>query len=122
MTSYNFTQQVNYPSYLTTQIATLGLAIALDHIDTDGSGPTMSVVLWFGVGLSGGDQITLTNFMATYADPTVSTNAINLILSALDTDSNVILVARTRIKQTVPVLDVLTQLQLCTLLGVNPNA
>ncbi len=60
--------------------------------------------------------------MSTYADPTVSQNAINSLISTMNTDANVILVAKTRIVNIIPSLDVLTLLQLCTLLGVNPNS
>jgi hypothetical protein len=117
MSSYLYTLSINYPSYLQTQIQGLGLSSSIDHIDTDGS----QVTIWFQSSLSVDDQTTLNAFMETYADPTVSAGAIAACISAMNTDANVILVARTRIKATIPALDVLTLLQLCTLLGVNPN-
>ena len=118
MTSYVYTLITNYPSYLQTQIGTLGLASSVDHIDTDGT----TVTIWFLTALSEADQTTLNNFISTYADPTVTQNALNSCIAALNTDANVILVARTRIVNTIPTLDVLQQLQLCQILGVNPKS
>jgi len=122
MNSYTFMQTINYPSYLQTQIQGLGLSVIIDHIDTDSSTNPMTLTLWFPSALSDADLSTLNTFMASYTDPTVSTHAINSMISAMDIDSNVILVAKTRIVNTIPSLDVLTLLQLCTLLGIDPNS
>lgn len=120
---YIFSLNVNYPSYMQTQIGLLGLTSGnLLNIGTDSATSPMTVVLTFDNILSDVDLATLTNYMNAYADPTVSSNAIASIITALNTDANVILIARTRIKQTIPVLDVLTLLQVCSLLGINPNS
>lgn len=118
---YIFNVNVNYPSYMQMQIAALGLAVNLIDVETDASTSPMTVDLTFDAALSGGDQTTLSNYMGAYIDPFVSSGAITAILTALNTDANVMIIARAKIKQTVPFLDVITLLQVCTLLGINPN-
>lgn len=121
MNSYVFSQNVNYPSYLTTQIQGLGLSSTLDHIDTDSETSPMTVTIWFITALSDADQTTLNNYMESYTDPFVTQNSINAILSALNTDANVIALARVRMANVIPSMDVLILMQICTLLGINPH-
>jgi hypothetical protein len=67
-TQYDFTQQVDYSSVLVLQIQQSSISTALDHIDTSGSGPTMSVMIWFKDVLSTADQTTLNSVMAAYVN------------------------------------------------------
>lgn len=69
LTSYAFTQQVDYTAGLALLIQQSSIATALDHIDTSGSGPTMSVLVWFKDVLSTTDSATLTALMAAYTNP-----------------------------------------------------
>ena len=120
--SYVFNQNVNYASYLQTQIQGLSLSSAIDHIDTDSTTSPMTITIWFQSQLSTPDQTTLNNFMSTYSDPKVTQNAINDIISALNTDENVIIIARKQMTNVIPNLNVLSLLQICTLLNINPDS
>jgi hypothetical protein len=119
---YFFSVNVNFSSYMQTHINLLGLTSGtLLNIGTDSSTSPMTVDLTFNNSLSDADLVTLNAYMAAYADPTVSAGAIAAIIVALNTDANVMTVARAKIKTTIPYLDVITLLQVCTLLGINPN-
>lgn len=119
---YTFSVNVNYPSYMQTQIGALGLLSAnLLNIGTDSSTDPMTVDLTFDSVLSDADLPTLTNYMNSYIDPSVTPAALALVMTALNVDANVMIIARARIKQTIPLLDVITQLTVCSLLGINPN-
>lgn len=120
MTSYNFTQQVGYPSLLQTQIQASSISTALDHIETDGSGSGMLVMVWFVSALSSADQTTLNSIMAAYADP--SGNAASMIANitaSIATDANLILLLRTRVAQVLPTLNIAQLQAVCTLLGIS---
>lgn len=120
---YEFSLNVNYPSYMQTQILALALTSAnLLNIGTDSSTSPMTIDLTFDNVLSSPDLATLTAYINAYVDPYVTSGAITAILSALNTDANVILIARARIEQTIPLLDPLTLMQVCTLLGINPHS
>lgn len=118
---YTFNINVNFPSYMQSQILALGLGSTILNIQTNAATNPMTVILSFNNTLSDSDLISLNNFMNTYVDPVVTPNSINAIMTALNTDENVIMLARVRIKQTIPLLDTLTLLQVCSMLGINPN-
>jgi hypothetical protein len=66
MTNYSFTQQVDYPEVLIANVQASSIATPIVNIETSGSGPTMSVLVWFSDVLSATDQIALSSIMSTY--------------------------------------------------------
>lgn len=66
VTQYNFTQQVDYPSVLVSSIQASTISIVLINIETSGTGPTMSVSIFFKDALSEADQTTLNGIMSSY--------------------------------------------------------
>jgi hypothetical protein len=68
MTSYSFTQQVDYPEILFASIQASNIATTLVYIERDGSGPTMSVLCWFQDALSSEDQTTLNSILSAYVN------------------------------------------------------
>ena len=72
LTEYNFTQQIDYPDVLTENIQASSISVALDHIDTSGSGPSMVVSVWFKDLLSSDDQTTLNSVLSAYVNTSPS--------------------------------------------------
>ena len=68
ITEYDFTQQVDYPSVLVANIQASSISVPLISVETDGSGPTMAVTVWFSDVLSSADQTTLTGVMSAYVN------------------------------------------------------
>jgi hypothetical protein len=68
LTSYPFVQQIDYPNVLTDNIQQSSISIALDHIETNGSGSSMTVLVWFKDVLSSQDYSTLTSVMSSYSN------------------------------------------------------
>lgn len=68
-TLYSFVQQVDYSTALSQEISGSPILIALDHIETVGSGPEMDVSVWFKDVLSEDDETTLNSLMAAYTNP-----------------------------------------------------
>jgi hypothetical protein len=119
---YFYYLTVNYPGYMQAQIIALGLTSGnITNINVDSSVSPWSVDLTFNATLSIGDKTTLDAYMAAYADPFVTAPSMAAIVTALGIDANVMTIARARILQTVPLLDVITLLQVCTLLAINPH-
>lgn len=83
-TTYNFTQEVDYPSILTSSIQKSSIVTSLNSISTDGAGPTMQVSVVFNDALSAEDQTTLDSLMAAYTNtpPIPSTLQVIQILGA----------------------------------------
>ncbi len=68
MTEYDFTQQVDFPSTLVENIQASSISVPLVNIETNGSGPTMEVSLFFQDVLPDADQTTLNSVMAAYVN------------------------------------------------------
>ena len=68
-TVYNFTQQVDYPSVLISQIQASSISTVVVNVATAGIGGTMSVSISFKDALSDADVATLNNLMAAYNNP-----------------------------------------------------
>lgn len=93
LTQYNFTQQVDYPNVLVSNIQASSISIALDHIDTLGSGAGMIVSVWFKDILPTADQDTLNSVMAAYKN-------VAPIVPIVQTDTDNALFARTKVVPT----------------------
>jgi len=87
LTSYNFTQQVDYPMVLTDNIQESSISIAIDHIDTSGSGSSMTVTVWFKDVLSTDDQTTLGTVMTAYINSNPVVNPVLSVVQILGADS-----------------------------------
>ena len=68
MTEYDFTQQVDYPTLLIESIQSSSISTPIVNVETNGSGPTMEVSLFFSDVLSSDDQNTLNSLMASYVN------------------------------------------------------
>ena len=68
MTSYDFTQQVDYPNLLIENIQASSIATPVVNVETSGSGPTMEVSIFFSDVLSSADQSTLNSIMSSYVN------------------------------------------------------
>jgi len=68
VTTYNFTQEVDYPNLLVSNVQSSSISTPLINIETSGSGQTMSVSLVFSDVLSGADQATLNSIMSSYTN------------------------------------------------------
>lgn len=86
LTQYNFIQEVDYTSILTTQIQQSSIATALDHIDTSGNGSNMAISIWFKDVLSTDDQTTLNAIMGAYTN-TPPTPTVPSVIQILGADS-----------------------------------
>lgn len=73
LVQYNFIQEINYPNLLASNIQQSLISIALDHIDTNGSGSNMVVSIWFKDTLSFNDTSILNTVLASYINiaPTI---------------------------------------------------
>lgn len=86
LTEYNFTQQIDYPDLLTENIQASSISVALDHIDTSGSGPSMVVSVWFKDVLSSDDQVTLNSVLSSYVN-VAPTPPVPKVIQILGTDT-----------------------------------
>ena len=68
MTEYDFTQQVDYPQLLVEAIQSSSITTPLVNIQTQGSGNSMQVSLFFNDILSATDQTTLNSIMSAYVN------------------------------------------------------
>lgn len=120
MTEYTFTQQVIYLDIFLKAVNTLGLSTPLDHIDTLGTGPTMSLFIYFTGPLSSGDLTTLTNFVSSYVDisQTRITAMISNLSTAVQTQSNLMTLLTAKVQATLPTLSIAQLEAACTLLGI----
>lgn len=75
MKEYDFTQQVDFPSTLVENIQASSISVPLVNIETNGSGPTMEVSLFFQDVLPDADQTTLNSVMAAYVNTLSPLNA-----------------------------------------------
>lgn len=102
-------------------ISQSGIATALDHIDTVGSGPTMSVTVWFVDVLSDNDFNTLRGVMAAYTNIPPLSNAymISSIMNAIQTDANVMLLIRAKVASVLPVMSNAQLQMIMTTLGLS---
>ena len=89
VTSYQYTQQVDYTSVLTANIQASSIVTVLDHIDTDGSGTSMVVTIYFRDALSLADQATLNSVMAAYVNspPPQTIDSIPKVVQVLGSDT-----------------------------------
>lgn len=85
MTSYPFTQQIDYPDLLISSIQSSSISTPFSYLERDGSGPTMSVLVWFSDTLSSNDQATLNSIMSSYVNelPAIQ-QSINQILKDMN--------------------------------------
>jgi hypothetical protein len=118
---YQFTQQIDDTVLLTTTINNAGLSTPLDHITTVGSGATMNVCIAFKDVLSDADSATLTNLMANYTNTPSATIAsmISKISTAIQTQSNLMIVLNAKVNATLPNLSYEQLQQIMTLLGIS---
>ncbi len=68
MTEYDFTQQIDYPNILIENIQQSSISVPIVNVETNGSGPTMEVSLFFQDVLSSNDQATLNSIMSSYVN------------------------------------------------------
>lgn len=120
LTVYCFTQQINYPVLLQNSIGAAGLATSLHHIETLGSGSSMLVSLWFNDILNESDHTTLNDLMASYANPSNGGAMITAVVAAIQDDSKLMLLLRTRTSTLVASMSYGELQAVCAILSITP--
>jgi hypothetical protein len=115
-TSYTYLKRIDYPNEVVPLIAQAGLPI--DRIDTVGSGDAMSINVWFTDILSEDQQNSLTTIITNYSNPSITPQTLASIVSALNTDANVVALLRTKITMELPGMPVQTIRAICSILGI----
>lgn len=118
MNPYVFTKQVDYPIMLQNTIASSPIATPVHHIDTEGTGPEMIITVWFTGELSEDDLTTLNGLMDSYTNPSDSPIMIANLMTAIQSDANVILLLRAKIIQILPTMSNPQLRMACSVLGI----
>lgn len=117
-TVYTFVKQILNPQDLFMVILQGGLSVPIDRVETLGTGEEMNIMVWFVDALSEQDQASLTNIVINYVNPIVTPNTLAAISSALNDDTKVVLLLRTKINADLAKMPISTIRNICTLLGI----